>query len=183
MERHSISLQPRLCRARTAQPGHRLALVDHFLLAAGPRLRDRRLVVQLDRMGDRRRVQGPDRAPRFLQRTVFQTHARDRVGRIAGRDHHRRAGPALPGPIRRRYPDLRRARRRRCHLEHGARRRVRVQRAAGASRAAVRESGWHHQPAGQPGGRAADLQRGCGLAGGSGPDRADRRAQRLAGLG
>ena len=50
----------------------------------------------------------------------------DRLGSLAGRHHHRRADPGLPEPVQRRAAHVRRAVRRRGHLEHRAGRGVRV---------------------------------------------------------
>ena len=50
----------------------------------------------------------------------------DRLGPLTRRHHHRRADPGLPEPVQRRPPHVRRAVRRRGHLEHRAGRSVRV---------------------------------------------------------
>ncbi len=120
LERHALPLQPRLRRAGPHQSGDGFARAGHLVVAPRPGLRDRRLVLQLDRMGAAGRIQGPGRAARFLQSALLETEARDRVGRVAGRDHHRRPDPALPGSLRRRDSSLRSARGRRGHVERRA---------------------------------------------------------------
>ena len=54
------------------------------------------------------------------------SEADDRVGPLAGRDHHGRADSAVSEPLRCRSADVRRAVRRRRDLEHRARRRIRI---------------------------------------------------------
>ena len=69
-----------------------------------------------------------------------------RLGPLARRHHHRRAHPGLPAAVHRRAADVRRAVRRRSHLEHRARCRVRVP----AAHRPRGTGGQHHQPARQP---------------------------------
>src|ERR1700683_121783 len=68
----------------------------------------------------------------------------ERVGALAGRHHHRRADPGLPEPVQRRAAHVRRAVRRRGHVEHRARRSVRLPAAARAEHPGRQ----HHQPDG-----------------------------------
>src|SRR6266852_339270 len=180
MERDSLPLQPRVRRPRADQPGDRFACTANLVVAARPRLRHRGFVVQLDRMGDRRRIQGPDRPARSFQPALVQTEARDRLGRIAGWDHHRRPGPDIPRPLRGRDPTLRCARGRRGHMEHRTRRRLRLQDAPRA-RTAITAAGQHHKSRRQPAGREVLLQPGGANAGGPGRIRLDRRPRRPAG--
>ena len=171
MERHSLPVQPRLCGAGERQPGGGRARFGGHHVAGRTPLRDRRLLLQLHGLGARGRVEGPGRAPRPLRFANREARQGDRVGPLDGRDHHGRTGPAVPRPLRRRDPDVRRPVRRRRELEHRARQRLRVSYFARARLGA--EAHGHHGPGGQPAGRAGRLQ----------PRQGDARRRRTFGPG
>ena len=84
----------------------------------------------------------PDQHAQRLRQPGRPAQADDRLGPLARRHHHGRPDPAVPQPVHRRAADVRRALRRRRHLEHGARLGVRLP-AAGRPVGADRQ---HHHP-------------------------------------
>jgi hypothetical protein len=169
-----------MCGAGTAKSTHGCGRRADRRLSVEPGLRAGRIGLQVDGLGRRGRLAGPDGAPQAFRPDIRQAVANDCLGSIVGRHDHRWTGPASPGSVCRSTPDVWRTGWGRRRVEQLARRRVCVQNAASAELVAATRA--HHRSNRQPE-YGRDTSSCCPkYSAGPGQDRVGRRDRRRARL-